>query len=315
MMRFDFMVEKNNRFSKALSLLLYILIPSILMYTLTKMLQLIYFNNLSFSNIVGTFESIQLGTYFINFIFGPILLILVLYSKKMSTFKSFSKFLKLFIFLVTLSVYFFQYKNTDFNFEKYGYKRTTEIVSLTDLSDYYTIDLSFDVSYLDNKDKVVFEGENLNFDINENDYSGLKIGENKRSVTLTKHSGDWQSHFLEIVVKNSSPVSIEVSNGDSIHKSISANIVEYKDEFQSDEIKKYQEYVKPTIKKVEFIPLKIDISFDSKKKSITETSKGYKVIIYRKYSLNDDKLNKIKKENQIKEDNKILKEKLDKISW
>jgi len=81
------------------------------------MLQLVYFNNLSFSNIVGTFESIQLGTYFINFIFGPMLLILVLYSKKMSTFKSLSKFLKLFIFLVTLSVYFFQYKNTDFNFK------------------------------------------------------------------------------------------------------------------------------------------------------------------------------------------------------
>ena len=133
-------------------------------------------------------------------------------------------------------------------------------------------------------------------------------------MKINDHSGDWQSHFLEIVVKNSSPVSIEVSNGDSIHKSISANIVEYKDEFQSDEIKKYKEYIKPTIKKLEFIPLKIDISFDSNKKSITETIKGYKVIIYRKYSLNDDGLNKIKKENQIKEDNKILKEKLDEIS-
>lgn len=131
---------------------------------------------------------------------------------------------------------------------------------------------------------------------------------------MTKNSGDWQSHFLEIVVKNSAPVSIKVSNGDSIYKSISANIVEYKDEFQSDEIKKYQEYVKPTIKKVEFIPLKIDVSFDSKKKSITETSKGYKAIIYRKYSLNDDELSKIKKENKIKEENEILKEKLDKIS-
>lgn len=131
---------------------------------------------------------------------------------------------------------------------------------------------------------------------------------------MTNNSGDWQSHFIETVVENSAPVFIEVSNGDSIHKWISANIVEYKDEFQSDELKKYQENVEPIIEKVEFIPLKIDVSFHSKGKSITETSKGYKAIIYRKYSVSDDELNKIKKEHKIKEENKILKEKLDKIS-
>ena len=308
------MVEKNNRFLKALSLSLYISIPSIVMYTLTKMLHLIYFNKLNFSNIAETFESIQLGTYFINFIFGPILLILILYSNRMSTFNSLSKFLKLVVFSVTLTVYFFQYKNTDFDFEKYGYKRTTEVVRFLEFYDYYTINLSFDVSYLDNQDKVVFEGENVKFDISKNDDSGLKIGKNKRSVMLTNNSGDWQSHFIETVVENSAPVFIEVSNGDSIHKWISANIVEYKDEFQSDELKKYQENVEPIIEKVEFIPLKIDVSFYSKGKSITETSKGYYAIIYRKYSVSGDELNKIKKEHKIKEENKILKEKLDKIS-
>lgn len=78
--------------------------------------------------------------------------------------------------------------------------------------------------------------------------------------------------------------------------------------------KKYQENVEPIIEKVEFIPLKIDVSFYSNEKSITETSKGYKAVIYRKYSVSGDELNKIKKEHKIKEENKILKEKLDKIS-
>lgn len=307
---------KRDKIIRYLLLVFYLLIYNVLIYFVIKLLTSNFLRNLSFSNIYDSTLNLEIMLFFVIFVVPIILLIVLWKFGKISKFVS--KYFRLFMLLLIFSSYYLQYKNTDVFNNGFVFNQKSDVSnsSIITPDSYYTFDLNFDVSYLENEEKIIFEGENLDIQI-EDTYDcsdcGLEIGKNKKQVTFYNDSFNWKHNFVRASIKESSSISVEVKTDDFWGKPIYPNIVEYKDEFQSAEVEEYKTKLKPTIKKVEFIPLKVEVSFSIKGKTITETDKGYKAIVYRKYNPTVDELNKVKKESKIKKENKELEKKVNKI--
>lgn len=308
--------EKKGKIIRYLLLVFYLLFYNVSIYFIIKLLTSNFLNNLSFSNIYDSTISLKIKLFFVIFVV-PIFLLIVLWKLgKISKFVP--KYFRLFMLLLILSSYYLQYKNTDVFSDGFVFDQKSDVFNLSDvkIDSYYTFDLNFNVSYLENEEKIIFEGNDLKISIEETyDCSdcGLKIGKNKKKVTFYNDSFNWKDKFARASIKESSPINVKIKTDDFWGRPIYPNIVEYKDEFQSVEVEKYKTKLKPTIEKVEFIPLKIEVSFSIKGKTITETDKGYKAIVYRKYNPTVDELDKVKKESKIKKESKELEKKVNKI--